>query len=134
MKIVCSWCRQEGLGGLLGDREPLDDPTETHGICTRHAAEVRDRLPSTSFPGVRVLIVVQRTEVSLYDYLLRSVVGLPDVAVILDRRRADRRRAVQDVSTERRRVNRRVRNTIFSSLGYFVVRFGPGRAPALIRP
>jgi hypothetical protein len=43
MKIVCSWCRQEGKTELVGEKAPLDDARETHGICVfhRHAVEVR---------------------------------------------------------------------------------------------
>jgi len=28
MRIVCSWCGKE-----LGEKEPLDDQSETHGKC-----------------------------------------------------------------------------------------------------
>jgi len=43
MKIVCSWCRQEGKAELVGEKAPLDDARETHGICVnhRHAVEAR---------------------------------------------------------------------------------------------
>ncbi len=36
MKIVCSWCRQEGRPELVGEKAPLDDARETHGICVVH--------------------------------------------------------------------------------------------------
>jgi len=36
MKIVCSWCRQEGKTELVGEKAPLDDARETHGICVFH--------------------------------------------------------------------------------------------------
>ena len=41
MKIVCSWCRKEGKPELVGEKAPLDDARETHGICVfhRHAVE-----------------------------------------------------------------------------------------------
>jgi len=43
MKIVCSWCRQEGKTELVGEKAPLDDARETHGICVvhRHVVEAR---------------------------------------------------------------------------------------------
>src|SRR5262245_31290241 len=110
---------------MLGEREPLDDPAETHGICLWHAGKIVEQLPSTSFPGIRLLIVVRRTELQLYDHLVRSLVDLPGIAVILDRRERERRRAPRDVAIERRQVNRRIRRTWFSSLGYLVMRFGP---------
>jgi hypothetical protein len=36
MKQVCAWCEREGKTGLLGEKEPLDDPSETHGVCDSH--------------------------------------------------------------------------------------------------
>ena len=130
MNVVCAWCRQEGRGGVLGQREPLDDPTETHGVCAVHSERLLEQVPSTSFPGIRMLLVVRRTETALFDHLTRSLAAVPDVAVILDRRQADRRRTATDVAIERRQGNRRVRTSPFSSLGYLVVRFGPNRQPS----
>ena len=43
MKIVCSWCRQEGKAELVGEKAPLDDARETHGICVVHRHEVEAR-------------------------------------------------------------------------------------------
>ncbi len=43
MKIVCSWCRQEGKSELVGEKAPLDDARETHGICVVHRDEVEAR-------------------------------------------------------------------------------------------
>lgn len=40
MRIVCSWCRKEGKAEFVGEKAPLDDPRETHGICVVHRAEV----------------------------------------------------------------------------------------------
>jgi hypothetical protein len=28
MRIICSWCKK-----YMGEKEPLNDPTETSGIC-----------------------------------------------------------------------------------------------------
>ena len=36
MRVICAWCQREGRSGFLREREPLDDPGETHGICLRH--------------------------------------------------------------------------------------------------
>ena len=55
MKIVCSWCRQEGKAELVGEKAPLDDARETHGICVvhRHAIEARWQAVHTStHPGL----------------------------------------------------------------------------------
>jgi hypothetical protein len=40
MRIVCSWCRKEGKAEFVGEKAPLDDPRETHGICVVHRAQV----------------------------------------------------------------------------------------------
>lgn len=134
MKIICAWCKQEGRGGVLGEREPIDDPTETHGVCALHAEKLIEQLPSPSFPGLRMLIVVRRTEIALYRYLTQSLVAVPNAAVILNRRERERRKTPGPVVTERRRVNRRIRRSEFSSLGYLVVRFGPEHQEALTAP
>lgn len=127
MRVVCAWCKQEGRDGLLGECEPFDDTTETHGICVRHSEKLLEQLPSVTFPGVRILFVVRRAESGLYDHLTRSFTGLPYVTVMLDRRERERRKAPGAVAMERRRANRRIRRARFSSLGYLVVRFGPER-------
>ena len=43
MKIVCSWCRKEGIAEFVGEKAPLDDARETHGICVNHRREVQVR-------------------------------------------------------------------------------------------
>jgi len=40
MKILCAWCQKEGKPALMGEREPLDDPAETHGLCPEHRRQV----------------------------------------------------------------------------------------------
>lgn len=40
MKLLCAWCEKEGKPALMGEREPLDDPSETHGHCPEHRLEV----------------------------------------------------------------------------------------------
>jgi hypothetical protein len=41
MKIVCSWCRKEGKSEIVGEKAPLDDARETHGICVAHRRVVQ---------------------------------------------------------------------------------------------
>ncbi len=43
MKVVCSWCRQEGKAEFVGEKPPYDDARETHGICITHRHEVQAR-------------------------------------------------------------------------------------------
>ena len=44
MTILCAWCCQEGQPGYLGEREPLDNPEPTHGVCPYHTAQVLEAL------------------------------------------------------------------------------------------
>ncbi len=41
MKIICSWCRGEGQVGFVGEKAPLEDRRETHGICLDHQRTIR---------------------------------------------------------------------------------------------
>jgi hypothetical protein len=43
MTIVCSWCRGEGCSGIIGEKAPLEDRRETHGICMSHRISVQIR-------------------------------------------------------------------------------------------
>ncbi len=43
MRIICSWCRREGHHGIVGEKTPLEDRRETHGICTTHRLAVQAR-------------------------------------------------------------------------------------------
>ncbi len=47
MRIICSWCRGEGQIGLVGEKAPLEDRRETHGICTVHRLSVQARWRNT---------------------------------------------------------------------------------------
>lgn len=42
MKVICSWCCGEGRLGLVGEKAPLDDRRETHGICGDHQRAMRN--------------------------------------------------------------------------------------------
>ena len=128
VKVKCPWCEREGRPADLGEREPLDDPAVTHGICRRHALGFFRTLPSHSFPGVQLLLVVNPKESTLFEFLQRRLAGVSGVKVIVDRRRGERRRAPQSAPDERRRVERRVREGDVYALGYTVIRFG-GVAP-----
>ncbi len=43
MRIVCSWCRREGKFAVIGEKAPMDDHRETHGICGSHRLAVQMR-------------------------------------------------------------------------------------------
>ena len=124
MKVTCAWCQREGQPASLGERAPLDDPAETHGICRRHTLDLLNRLPSRSFPGVRLLLVVSSRESGLYEHLQRELAGVSGVKVMLERRQGERRLEPQSVPDEQRRIERRLRQGEVSALGYTVIRFG----------
>ena len=47
MKAVCAWCLKEGKPeeeALIGEKEPLEDEHETHGICGTHRQEIEDHV------------------------------------------------------------------------------------------
>ena len=125
MRIICASCRAEGRSGDLGEKAPFDDPAETHGYCSRHAALLLAALPSLSFPDIELLIVVRRHDLTLFEYLQHRLAGVRGVKVILERRLADRRHSLGQRAPDRRRLRRRLRLGQASSLGYTVVRFRP---------
>jgi hypothetical protein len=122
--VMCAWCEQEGRPAGLGERAPLDDQSKTHGICRHHAIDLLSRLPSRSFPGVRLLLVVNQEQAALYEFLERELAGVSGVRVMKERRRSDRRIAPTVVPAEKRRAERRVREGEVYSPGYTVIRFG----------
>ena len=134
MKIICAWCSRDGQPCDLGEREPLENPEPTHGVCARHKAELLESLPSQSFPDAELLIVVRRDETALYENLERSFAAMSRVKVIVDRRVSDRRAAPRQKLSERRYVRtRRVREGI--PLGNVtILRFTPKKplTPALL--
>jgi hypothetical protein len=123
VKVICAWCHAEGRPGYLGEREPLDDPSITHGICFRHRQQFLESLPSTSFPDAEMLIVVRPNDTSLYEYLRRRLAGVKGVKVIPERRQADRSREQRPVGDERRQKDRRIRQGKIFALGYTLFRF-----------
>ncbi len=124
MKAYCAWCRREGREGYLGEREPLSVPDETHGICPRHREEVLATLPYGCRPDVKLLIVVDRDQPRVYEYLARSLRDVRGVCVLMDRRQAERRRGAASVPVDRRRGDRRLRvGRRYDSLGVRFLRF-----------
>jgi hypothetical protein len=124
MRVTCAWCQHEGRPAVLGERAPLEDPAETHGICRRHTLDLLDRMPSRSFPGVRLLLVVSAKETALYEHLQSELAGVGGVKVMLDRRRGDRKAEEQTVAEALGGLDRRIRQGEVSALGYTIIRFG----------
>ena len=97
--------------------------TEAHRGQVRHEPHL-PALPSPSFADIELLLVVRRSDRSLFEYLQRRLVGVRGVEVTLERRKGDRRQATRAHADDRRRLQRRIRHGQMSSLGYTMVRLG----------
>ena len=40
MKVICSWCKIEGLPAMIREKEPFCDRRETHSICPDHLRQL----------------------------------------------------------------------------------------------
>lgn len=40
MKVICMYCVKAGEPPLIREKEPLDDPRITHGVCPRHQGQL----------------------------------------------------------------------------------------------
>jgi hypothetical protein len=65
----------------------------------------------------RERFIVATEDQALYEYLTREFAGRPDVEVIIDRRRGERRRERLVRTSERRTGDRRSRSRIDDDLG-----------------
>jgi len=74
--------------------------------------------PPSARPTARGLLIVARDQVDLYQALQYAYGDSEEIAVLVDRRRADRRRAVRPVPGERRRNERRCRPNIEHDLRF----------------
>ena len=137
LRAFCAWCQREGGPAFHGEREPLDDDSETHGVCRRHLQSILSALPSQSFPDTTYLFVIRPGEAALYDHLERAFLGVRGVKIIMDRRQRDRREAHRRAPHDRRRADRRQPRGTDYALGYTTVRFshtqgGSGEPPIAI--
>ncbi|HEX3179270.1 MAG TPA: hypothetical protein VHZ49_21525 [Methylomirabilota bacterium] len=80
-------------------------------------------------PRRRLVFVVSRDRIDLYDRLREALIREPDVDLILDRRAVDRRVADSAIERERRGLQRRERAAVNAEVrecGWAVFRL-PGR-------
>jgi hypothetical protein len=70
-----------------------------------------------------ILIVVRRGDAELFEHLRREFQG-PELAVIVDRRMAERRTRRATTDVERRRRERRNLSATWNALGFLVRRRG----------
>jgi hypothetical protein len=80
MVTVCAWCER-----YMGSREPLHDPAVTHGIC--------DECLGRESLGQMPVLVVSRERAPAIPMLQALLRGAPEIAIVVDRRNADRRRS-----------------------------------------
>jgi len=123
MRVVCAWCQDEGRSRLLRVGEPLEDTSETHGICNRHQQEIFEMFPSRSFPSTRWLFIMSSDDARAYSHLVAVMRDISGVTVIMERRHGERRRGEERPAQERRHTERRIRRPERNSLGYMLVRF-----------
>jgi hypothetical protein len=75
MKLICAWCQQEGVPAFLCEVEPLNDPTETHGICARHRFEVLQELDNSQIAHAAVVQEAAAAEADDQALLGRWIAG-----------------------------------------------------------
>jgi hypothetical protein len=114
----------------LGEREPLDDLHETHGLCPRHLAHFLAEARSQPLAGLRFLIVIKLGDQSLYDHLIRAMAGVDGVHIMVDRRNRERRREAHHMPGDRRHANRRQPRGLIHSIGCTFVRFPQAQGAA----
>jgi len=124
VRALCSWCQAEGSPAYLGEREPLENPTDTFGVCPRHMAAVLTAPRLRPSASVHLLIVVAINDRGLYEYLSRGLAAVEGVQVLLDRRQGERRGPARDVGWERRQADRRQARGVVHSMGCTFVRVG----------
>ncbi len=105
MRVVCAWCQAEGRPGALGEKPPLDEPGETHGICWQH--RIRLLAGNPLLEDSRFLVVVARSRPDILAEARQQFADDPRIQVVADRRHGERRRGGGAYWPERRRGDRR---------------------------
>jgi hypothetical protein len=80
MVKVCAWCEK-----YMGSQEPLHNPDVSHGIC--------DECVERESLGGAPVLVVRRDRSSAIPMLQTLLRGAPEIAIVVDRRAEERRRA-----------------------------------------
>lgn len=44
MIVHCAWCEKAGRDPYLGEKEPLSDPSVSHGMCERCLKEMTEQV------------------------------------------------------------------------------------------
>ncbi len=97
MVTVCAWCQR-----YMGTKDPLGDPTVTHGICGTCA--LRQQL------GEMPTLVIAREHAEALPVFQGLLTGVPEIPVVVDRRQGERRSEpppVGEQPEQRRSIDRR---------------------------
>src|SRR5215468_9974571 len=78
MITVCAWCQR-----FMGMKEPLTDPSLTHGIC--QTCTLRQQV------GALPTLVISRDHADALPFFRRLLRGTPEIQVVVDRRAGERR-------------------------------------------
>jgi deoxyhypusine synthase len=105
VQAICVRCRVEGRAEVVGERPPLDDPTEVPGTCWTHKLESLNQRGDSAREAF--LVIVGRHEPALYARVSEQFLDDHGVRVIFDRRKIERRRQTRPFWGERRRSDRR---------------------------
>ena len=79
MVTICAWCQR-----FMGMKEPVDEATVSHGICSVCAE--RQRM------GEVPTVVISRNKAGTLPILEGLLRGTPEIRVVVDRRQGERRR------------------------------------------
>ena len=55
VKVLCAWCVRDGRPAFLREKLPLEDPSETHGLCGAHFSSLSARVGRVVTPRVWLL-------------------------------------------------------------------------------
>jgi hypothetical protein len=50
MKLKCAWCEREGRPANVGEVEPVENRSETHGLCPEHHRKWLESLGISDHP------------------------------------------------------------------------------------
>jgi len=56
VKVLCAWCVRDGKPAFLREKFPLEDPSETHGLCGDHFTSLSASVGKIVTPRVWMLL------------------------------------------------------------------------------
>ena len=55
MRVLCAWCVRDGKPAFLREKLPLEDLSETHGLCADHFTSLSASVKQVVTPKVWLL-------------------------------------------------------------------------------